>query len=1336
MKRHWSIGRSLVIRSLAFAAAMLALAAGAATLDLSTVPLTTATNTAVKPNLMFILDNSGSMEWNYMPDWVTSEQGGGNTNYCKGSTGGTADTQCAERLPPFYATSFNGAYYNPETTYYPPKNYDGTQKTSYDGNSNVPYDGYGKVYPIGTTLNLKTNYPDVEYCTSTDYDDCLRNGNYLLPATVAGKNYTRKHNTTASGTAKFAIGTVAAPSITATATAVGPHYYVIVPGEYCTNAKLTSCIASNTPTGANTEPARLRWCSNTSLTTCQAIRTTTYKYARYPTLKASSGGATTPGSFKRFDIVSGAAPFYNYVENGVTIVDRKNRKDCTEVSPTAGNNNSTRECSYAQELKNFANWFAWYQTRIQMMKTSVSLAFQGIDSQYRVGFYTINNPTTNYLRVDAFKGGAGEQKNLWFDKLLTADAGSGTPLRSALANVGRIYAGKNPHGMTPNDDPVQYSCQQNFAILTTDGYWNTDSSSTVKKIDGSSVGNMDKTAERPMYEGPTTSSGSLADVAKYYYETDLRTPALSNCTGSGGVDVCVNNVYVSTSDNNTQQHMTTFTLGLGIDGTLQYQKDYKTANSGDFYNIKTGTGTPSNWPAPAENTATAIDDLWHAAVNGRGTYFSVRNAGELSDGLNEALSALSVRRGAGAAAATSSLNPIAGDNYAYVASYTTVKWIGNLEGRTIDINTGVVSENASWCIEDVYAGTCTAPSSVEDAGAFAYCVTPEVGSAAACPSGIYDADAKTCSVQIAKTCIGKLKSMVAAATDTRTIWMASTEPNGSAPLGVDFSLVSFAHNNMTATQKTYFAESTLSGASGLSQWADFTEAQKTAAAGENLVNFLRGRTGYEDRSANLVANRLYRYREAVMGDAIESQPTYVSKPIFAYADTAYAPFTSDNTSRPPTVYIGTNDGMLHAFNADSISADLGKERWAFVPSMVIPNMFKLADKRYAIKHTNYVNGSPTVADVYDSATSSWKTILVAGLNGGGRGYYAIDITIPTAPKLLWEIGSNTDADIGYTYGQPLVTKKADGTWVVVLTSGYNNTNDGKGYLYVRNALTGAAIDKIGTGEGSSTTPSGLAKISGWVLDPMKNNTSTYVYGGDLLGNVWRFDINTTTPSAKVKKLAILKDGSGNTQPITTEPEMAFINGLRAFIVGTGKYLETTDLANTQTQSLYVITDDDSGVLNNPRTSGLLVQQTVTNTPSGETRELTAQAVNWATMRGWFVDFPDTGERVHVDPAIDGNIIFVPTTVPTNTVCTPGGYGWLNFFDYTMGTSGTMVVAQRFDGPIVGLNIYYTPDGKRRVSVTTSNNPTPTIADKAPAAKAIKAFNARRAIWREILPPDQ
>ena len=157
-----------------------------------------------------------------------------------------------------------------------------------------------------------------------------------------------------------------------------------------------------------------------------------------------------------------------------------------------------------------------------------------------------------------------------------------------------------------------------------------------------------------------------------------------------------------------------------------------------------------------------MDDLWHAAVNGQGTYFSAKNPNQLTTSLAEALQSISAKVGAGAAAATSTLNPVSGDNFSYVASYTSQKWIGNLESRTVNIDTGKVSEDATWCLENVVADTCAAPSVVEavTTGASTQYVCKTGGATAAtCPSpGILDGT--DCKVEIATSCTGTLQSKV------------------------------------------------------------------------------------------------------------------------------------------------------------------------------------------------------------------------------------------------------------------------------------------------------------------------------------------------------------------------------------------------------------------------------------------------------------------------------------------------------------------------------------------------------------------------------------------------
>ena len=952
--------------------------------------------------------------------------------------------------------------------------------------------------------------------------------------------------------------------------------------------------------------------------------------------------------------------------------------------------------------------------------------------------------------------------------------------------------------------------------------------------------------------GGTTggTSDTLADVAMYYYQNDLRTSALGNCTGAmgSGVDVCPNNVFRTDTDSNNAQHMATFTLGMGASGLMQYSPTYLTDTIGDYYSVWKGItarpnvgpmvisisgtaatsvtsikvggtelmsaatpgevdaatlagdiaakitqngytatansstvtitptpasipviskagdmifsvgpvcswgidNTPCNWPTPGmDNNGNGyisnIDDLWHAAVDGHGQYFSATSPTSLSAGLSNALASIASRKGSSAAAATSTLNPVAGNNYAYVASYTTVKWQGNLEARTIDVNTGVISATASWCVESIVSGTCPSPSIIvsKTSGSSTnyYCQTP----GSACPSSQYDSSSNTCNVPMATSCTGTMPAMVSTNSDTRNIYTANSSATALTPFDAAYATANPA----------YFS------ATGLSQWSSFTATQQAEASGTNLINFLRGQSGYENRTSNLVGsvdNRLYRYREATMGDALESQPIFIAAPVFSYADPGYTAFKTAQASRPGTVYMGANDGMLHAFSAlDEGTSPVvpgGSERWAYVPSMVIPNMWKLADYNYATQHTNFVNGSPIISDICTafcdgiSGTPVWKTILVGGLNAGGRGYYALDITDPTAPALLWEFtttagqGSVTDDDLGYSYGNPVITAKADGTWVVLVTSGYNNTSpgNGQGYLYVLNAATGAIISKIGTGAGSTTTPSGLAKISAW-NDSSASNRASYVYGGDLLGNVWRFDINSTAAvttglgTGDVVQFATLKDPSGVAQPITTSPVLGQISKQRVIFVGTGKYLETSDLTDTQVQSEYALKDDGTTIYTNPagspRNSTTLVQQTLTTSATGN-RSASTNPVDFTTGHGWYVDFPDSGERSNIESKLVQGTLLVATIVPSNTVCSPGGYGWLNFFDYKTGSSidASGIVSVSYDNSIVGINVLYI-NGSPVVEAVTSNNPTPTVNTDVLIKPPPSGFTGVRLMWREL-----
>jgi type IV pilus assembly protein PilY1 len=405
-----------------------------------------------------------------------------------------------------------------------------------------------------------------------------------------------------------------------------------------------------------------------------------------------------------------------------------------------------------------------------------------------------------------------------------------------------------------------------------------------------------------------------------------------------------------------------------------------------------------------------------------------------------------------------------------------------------------------------------------------------------------------------------------------------------------------------------------------------------------------------------------------------------------------------------------------------------------------------------------VDASPTVGDIYDPVAAKWKTILVGGLGAGGRGYYALDVTDPATPIGLWEfnvratascpmavtLGSSTDdCDLGLTYGNPIITKLGDGTWVAVVTSGYNNVSpgDGKGYVYVLNPITGVILKKIQAASppasppGSVTTPLGLARINNWVDDTNVNNTTLRVYGGDLQGNLWRFNLDG---AGSAYALARFTDPGGLTQPVTTKPELGEVNGVAFIYVGTGRYLGTSDLPSTQRQTVYAIKDTTNGVAPGAAINArgtTVVAQTLTNgtTPTGAViRNATSNAVDVSTKNGWRVDLPDTGERVNVDPKLQLGTLIVGSNIPANSACTSGGTSWLNFFDYKTGgyiqsSGSTMASVYVGNSLIVGIAIVRLPDDTTVAIVTTSDNKYPTVAPPFTSPSP----TGRRSSFREL-----
>ena len=647
---------------------------------------------------------------------------------------------------------------------------------------------------------------------------------------------------------------------------------------------------------------------------------------------------------------------------------------------------------------------------------------------------------------------------------------------------------------------------------------------------------------------------------------------------------------------------------------------------------------------------------------------------------------ITAKVGAAAAVAVANAHVTSTDNASYASSYNSGTWSGDINASAIDVTTGVPSTASLWPLG-------SAANQLDNKTSATRFIVTSTDAAGACTTA--------CGVQFQPT-------------------SASTA------------------TTLSSAQQTLL---------------------KTGSATDSaaVLAYLRG-----DRSGETAGT--YRARAHLLGDIINSEPVLVRAPNASYADTGYSTFKSGNAGRTRMLFQGANDGMLHAFVATT-----GVESWAYVPNLVMGNLNNLSQKP-GFTHQYYVDGTPVPGDVdfqnvsgANGSGTNWRTILVGGLGKGGRGYYALDVTTPNATseagataKVLWEFpnsiaNSATRAaaklNMGYSFGKPIIVKTAGAGWVVLVSSGYNNgTNsgdsggDGLGHLYVLNPMTGDLIKDIQT-TGCATTatanPCGLAQISAYVANGDVDNTADYVYGGDLKGNLWRFDLTgNNTNGWNVSKFATLKDSAGVLQPVTTAPELTLVTNTRMVFVGTGEYLGGSDIpgatgANTsssQTQTMYGLRDALAALADPLRP--VLQQQTITT--SGTTRTLSNNAVD-STKKGWFIDLPSTGERLTTDPALAQSALVFTTNIPSSTVCQPGGSSWEYFINVktgglventTVAWSGTFLANALSSRPV----LIQLPSGKVVSLVRTSD--AQTVKQDVPVNAP--GSTPRRVSWRELV----
>ena len=1240
---------------------------------------------AVPPNIVLMLDDSGSMSWNFMPDW--------------GSLSNTTSNDAVINA------SNNGVYYDPTVTYLPPPKADSTTAapdtyTSQTDMTSVPEDGFGVRTTASVSLYTYTGNYDYYACgggvcsgSAIDYNASVA---VQTPAVLQYDNTVNAvyNQQCVSG---YSSGQNGCNKVRGSF----QGHYVNVLTE-AADAVCTDQFNSNNGvagtlvfTGNHTDGSG-NWTDGECKFSYNGTTTTTYNFFQYSTGAASGPYTVHYIAASTSDCAHAPTP-----------------ANCVAASDTSGTSAPTG----VTVGTNVANWFAYYHTRILMAKSGLMSAFLNLSPNYRFGFGSINgnkdgnlpSPTGNYgqkpntlAQVQPFGDGtAGTQKAKFWTWIASETANNSTPLRRSLQAIGEYYKTQQPW-TTMSSDPgwtsgstTKYACRASYAILTTDGFWNGTTPTTPSGIAGAAAVNgptytppsgdtytiTGYVAQAPYSGGASSSGVSLADVATYYWETDLQ-------DGSGTSFNLANEVAPSTPDPAFWQHMTTFTMGLGFDPTGISPSG--TTIPQIFAWARGGTAISGfSWPSPSSDSINNIADLAHAAVNGHGDFFSAKSPQELAAGFSSAIAQISSRTVTPTTAAVNASVVTIGA-LSFSTGYNTGDWSGTFWAVTINSD-GTVDTNpadAHWKAEttlnaDYHTATGTTNYSTRK---------------------VY--------------------------TDTYTL---ATDASGNATATFNAGL-QFTAANATSLDSIQTA--------GLQSPALVTGGNDTLA---HRINFLLGDPTYEGngyRTRTSLLGAIIRAQPVYVSYASSGYyDTWPSgSPEIASGAQTYDAFVTQESTRPGTAYVGANDGMLHAFAApaptgcaaDGTGCNYGNggtELWAFIPRAVYANLGNLTSTSFSYRPT--VDETPVTRDAFFS-DQKWHTILTGGVGLGGRGVYALDITDPTTfseSDVLWEFDSDmtipsggagdcvsivgtsqsgtcSASDLGYTVSHPNIGRLAlspssgiNGTWVVLVPNGYfpdcgtpdTPTNDttkcqtiaaqapkngsGNPYsaLFVLNAETGKVIAELKTPDIAGVTSFGLSTpVMG---DYDNNQVDDVAFAGDVQGNLWRFDLQGSSASSWKVTLVYQAPVQG-AQPITTMPRLFPDPATNRFMVvfGTGKFLGIGDNSDNTVQAIYGVRDDGNTHVQGDLTPQYLHEttQTLSDGTTASLRCVTGGASDTCDTTstthppspvndssgsgGWFINLQttdsggtvnDAGERVVVSPGA----IFASNTVVFETLIT-------------------------------------------------------------------------------------
>lgn len=963
------------------------------------------------------------------------------------------------------------------------------------------------------------------------------------------------------------------------------------------------------------------------------------------------------------------------------------------------------------ERQNFANWYSYYHTRYMASVTSVSRAYAKFDRNLRAAWQNINNrQLTNSTAIYAFEDDAAvyNTRTEFYKWLFSTPVGGNTPNQSAADRVGRFFqrdtgdVDTNPYWDRTLDREL--SCRKNFHIQMTDGLWNNntvttttnDNNPTTRTLpDGRTYSTADEESA-VMWNERNTGQRSMADIAFHYWATDLRPdfqddgltrlkvrPYITDrSTDLFGVPIGVDDpddpddspvldnkeVYWNpANDPASWPHLVQFMIGFGVSGSIP-------KTDANLLRLRLGD---IQWPqfsgtSPYSDTIEKIDDMWHAALNSRGKFFAASNPGELIRALQEIIASV-IAQSTSSTPASLSLPLLTFGTSGYAAGYDSTDWAGKLVREEVDVNTGEAGAEAAW-----------------DSG----CMLT---------GGTFDEVTRVCSAPTGAPWGAGYAPEARNPSDRRIVTMKAVGTEGER-VGIPFRWgdIDDAPELVNGLRQDPLDE--------IHCDVDSTEPEEVAACdtyAQQRVDYVRGM-----RTNESTPTPRFRARSSVLGAVINAQPWYLSSPRGGYYDTfpcpasadpddrqacspetkafnddpanGYTSYQFDNFDRSPYVYVGSNDGMLHAFDAAS-----GEESWAYVPSTLITNRRLARSTADTAGLTPGVDSRPLEADVF--LNGRWRTILLGSLRLGGRGVFAIDVTNPpvtgetegqVASRILWEfdsgaprqagdpdpalcaVGVRSCASLGYTYDSTNVARiHYQNRWVALVSSGYfpeqgqdaanpEDANDPaarRTSLLVIDMETGQLIRELPTSIATQDLPSGFRTYglsTPVVYDLAGDQIDDIVFAGDLAGNLWRFDLSDNNPVNWKVDLMFTTYGDGGAANVGDQPIVFNPTALRdpvtrgpIVVFGTGKYLGRDDRTSAiPEQAFYGIRDYGTGSSQYPIRVNQLITQHLEQAPAD------AQGNAERTLTGWDAPtgiFPTGTPAMHLGSVDgDGNPIIV------------------------------------------------------------------------------------------------